>query len=486
MKFTLNEGKKFILEERFTLKESEILTEDKTSAEKLLLAVNNLERWVPSILEALPKAQTLELDDNLKALCADVLKTLEKANIKYLIAELKENAALYQADKIGKERHKGILGLVGDKLTGDFQSVVTTISNIQKSSSPVKYTFEKLQQKLNDIKTHIAELQKWIEENEPNKSNGTNEDWAAKYNAAVNKDAVWEEYLNTVWENDFDKIIKIQEAFRQECVSYGFDDTNPFFAFIKDIYLKNDRDINVASYNAVHNAVANKIISAKDLTGSGQLGLYNIIFCKDLYSNAPQNIKAYLQKQANLIKKGIPKNFNSNLEFIYNTMYQTTTLIRLDKLINDSTDKNRTLNDLKLNSFSTINSLEQKWTGESSTIDDDTERTEEDSSKLNKQTNAELDQNNDNLIKQISSLKEAAQILVVLNLKFASNQKLKSMVNQYKETSTLMAKSTTSTELQALISAIENKFNFKNISEERAVAAANKIVTSNKFKFTKA
>lgn len=229
MKFILNESKKFILEERFILKESELLTEDKTPAEKLLLAVNNLERWVPNILEALPKVQTLELDNSLKALCADVIKILEKANLKYLIAELKENAAIYQADKIGKERHKGILGLVSDKLTGDFQSIVTIIDNIQKSASPVNYTIEKLQQKLNDVKTHIAEVQKWMEENEPVNSNSSNEDWAAKYNAAVNKDAVWEEYLNTVWEDDFDKIIKIQEAFRQECISYGFDDTNPFF-----------------------------------------------------------------------------------------------------------------------------------------------------------------------------------------------------------------------------------------------------------------
>ena len=462
MKFILNESKKFILEERFILKESEILTEDKTPAEKLLLAVNNLERWVPSILEALPKAQTLELDDNLKALCTDVLKTLEKANLKYLIAELKENAALYQADKIGKERHKGILGLVGDKLTGDFQSIVTTIDNIQKSASPVNYTIEKLQQKLNNVKTHIVELQKWMEENEPVNSKSYSEDWAAKYNAAVNKDAVWEEYLNTVWENDFDKIIKIQEAFRQECISYGFDDTNPFFTFIRDIYLKNN-DINVASYNAIHNAVAKNTISIKDLLGRGKLGLYNIIFCRDLYSKAPDNIKAYLQKQANLILKGTPKNFSSNLEFTYNTMYQTSELVRADKL----TNKDRTLNDLKLNSFATINNLEQKWTGEVSIINDKTTV------------------DNDALLKQINSLEEAAQILVVLNLKFASNQKLKNIVNQYKEPSTLMAKSTTSVELQALISTIETKFNFKNITEEQAVTAANKIITSNKFKLTK-
>ena len=211
MKFILNENKKFILEERFILKESEILTEDKTPAEKLVLVVGNLERWVPSILEALPKVQTLELDDNLKALCADVLKTLEKANLKYLIAELKENAPLYQADIIGKERHKGILGLIGDKLTGDFQSIVTNIETIQKSTPPVNYTLEKLQQKLNDVKTHVAELQKWMEENEPVKSTSSDEDWAAKYNAAVNKDAVWEEYINTVWENDFDKIIKLKK-----------------------------------------------------------------------------------------------------------------------------------------------------------------------------------------------------------------------------------------------------------------------------------
>ena len=462
MKFILNESKKFILEERFILKESEILTEDKTPAEKLLLAVNNLERWVPSILEALPKAQTLELDDNLKALCTDVLKTLEKANLKYLIAELKENAALYQADKIGKERHKGILGLVGDKLTGDFQSIVTTIDNIQKSASPVNYTIEKLQQKLNNVKTHIVELQKWMEENEPVNSKSYSEDWAAKYNAAVNKDAVWEEYLNTVWENDFDKIIKIQEAFRQECISYGFDDTNPFFTVIRDIYLKNN-DINVASYNAIHNAVAKNTISIKDLLGRGKLGLYNIIFCRDLYSKAPDNIKAYLQKQANLILKGTPKNFSSNLEFTYNTMYQTSELVRADKL----TNKDRTLNDLKLNSFATINNLEQKWTGEVSIINDKTTV------------------DNDALLKQINSLEEAAQILVVLNLKFASNQKLKNIVNQYKEPSTLMAKSTTSVELQALISTIETKFNFKNITEEQAVTAANKIITSNKFKLTK-
>ena len=171
--------------------------------------------------------------------------------------------------------------------------------------------------------------------------------------------------------------------------------------------------------------VAKNTISAKDLVGAGSLGLYNIIFCKDLYSNAADNIKAYLQKQAQLIKKGTPKNFNSNLEFVYNTMYQTNGLIRADKL----TNKDRVLNGLKLNSFATINNLEQKWTGEVSTKDD----------------NAAID--NDALIKQINSLEEAAQVLVVLNLKFASNQELKAVINQYKEPSTLMAKSTTSNEL---------------------------------------
>lgn len=351
MKFILNEGKKFILEERFILKESNILTEDKTSAEKLLLAVNNLERWVPSILEALQKAQALELDDILKALCTDILKILEEANLKYLIAELKENAALYQADKIGKERHNGILGLVGDRLTGDFQSVVTTIDNIQKSASPANYNLEKLQQKLNDIKTHISELQKWMEENNNKIDNNDIEiatEWAELYKLCGNTSdkqkafkAFWNGglplkneanpdnlpiaadakfklgYYKGEWGEQGELIRSFGSHFTKLLSEHGWTATlNPFISFLKYLFTLKNITINDASFAHIVEAFNSGLISIKDLRGKGILEKFNLIFNPSLYTDSTSIIE-YLKGQSTAIKWANNLPANSNLKTVF-------------------------------------------------------------------------------------------------------------------------------------------------------------------------
>lgn len=284
-------------------------------------------------------------------------------------------------------------------------------------------------------------------------------DWAAKYNGAINKEAVWEEYLNTIWESDFDRIKDISKAFEQECKSYGFDKTNPFITFIKEVYLKTKMP--KSCYEAIHNAVVDHYLNDKDLLGKGKLGKLNIIFCPDLYIKEEANIAAYLKKQSLLLNKVVPKTCDTIIEFATNVLYQLNTHKKENFL--------RALDptNLKLNTFSKINELEVKLSGSVS---------------AEEKTQFKAD---DTFIESISTLEDATKLIICLALKFATNAKISSILTQYKETVELLNTATTSLNVFKMIEDIDTRFKLKGIKEAQSVDLVAKIINSDKFKFTK-
>lgn len=293
----------------------------------------------------------------------------------------------------------------------------------------------------------------------------TNEDdidWAAKYANAVNKDAVWRTYINTVWVDNLDRIKLIQHAFRAECISYGFDKTNPFFTFIENIYLK--YNITADSYDAIHNAVAGNVLKASDLVDGGkELGKLNIIFCKHLYTLGSAVMKMYLGKQNNILKSSVPTGITNKKELAYNILYQTREFTKANSLSDASSIE------AKLNSIAKINELELKWLGSSSNIND------------SKQEPV----NTDTFIKNIENTEEATRVLAALAYRFAADNKIGPLVYSYKEVKALMDSTTTGVKIFNLLKNIDSKFKINNITEDKALELIDKILKADKFKFTR-
>lgn len=172
-------------------------------------------------------------------------------------------------------------------------------------------------------------------------------DWETEYSSATDKNMVWEAYLKAEWkaklsDTDFKRVNSIQKALRAECEEYGFDDTNPFFHYIKNVYLKNS-SMTAAAYNAVHNAVADAELKIDDILGKGILKDKNLVFCQHLLIQKENIVTLYLRRQAALIKKevptvvekvdpanskhkdlptDIPEKFNSSADFVTYVLYE--------------------------------------------------------------------------------------------------------------------------------------------------------------------
>ena len=574
MKYVLNEHKKFILEEKFILKEAEQLTEasiadvaltwtenfkeiskkikmllekfikyagisnDRTDAKntfnKVKDDINNAWEEMEVSL-SLPEKNRLNAMEAIKAELEQYIKALEAVK-----QEIKDEKSEYKMLELGARITK--LSALNSKATWDRKDLsaltdhhswikatiiplfdtadielseenvkkfrttcnsclklITDINanlpniftNFDKSSlmtyiSAMQY-FEKIEEWVDKwsaikenkvhglIKANIDTLSKQVIDLETSykkinnssviQTNTKKTDWAAKYNDAVNKDAVWEEYLETVWfkdasEDTINRIKSISNALKQECISYGFDNTNPFITFINETYLKTTMP--KYCYEAIHNAVVEEKVKVKDLTGEGELGKYNIIFCQDLYTKEDKSVSAYLKRQSDLISRKFPENvFSSKKEFVVNIMYMlesTTTIDNLD------------ISKLKLNTFDKINELEKTYTGSTTSEN----KSDKDTVVIN-----------DSIIDSIENTAEATQILGVIALKFAANSAVTDSLVKYKEISDWLVKNTTITDLFKTIKNIDNKFKLTGINTKQALNLINKIIGSSKFTFTK-
>lgn len=293
--------------------------------------------------------------------------------------------------------------------------------------------------------------------------NENKEDWALRYNKAVNKEAIIEAFIYRTWPKDAEKVIKIIKAFQQECVSYGFTKNNPFISFISEVYLK--YNLSVEAYNIIHNQVASKALAAEDLVigAPSTLGAANLVFCKAFYELDSSNMKVYLKKQNALSKiTSVPAQFKSIKEVVYNIFYKNSEIIRGNNL--KSFDQ--TLNDLK-----TVERLEQKYIGDVtnvSTVDANIEKNTDISIKT--------------IIDKINSVDEAINVVAALAIKFSSSKKIIEQVKNNQKVSEFMYQNTTVSRLQSLIIRVDDKYGLRLINESQAYNLVKSILSSDKFK----
>lgn len=184
-----------------------------------------------------------------------------------------------------------------------FYNIMSTKGNLDKiDDNPVETNF--ILASISEIKLRIKTLTLDTEVT----------DWTATYAAAINKNAVWEDYLYTEWhpiltDAEFKLLLKIQEPFKIECATYGFEAdlknktsfTNPFAQFIKGIFLKL-RSPSAASYTVIHNAISKNRLNVAELQAGGKLKLNSILLCNELYELSTEAMSQYINKYSNLIR----------------------------------------------------------------------------------------------------------------------------------------------------------------------------------------
>lgn len=295
------------------------------------------------------------------------------------------------------------------------------------------------------------------------------EDWKTKFASAVDKETVIEEFIYTTWPLEAaEEVLKIKDAVLQECAVYGFLATgtrvNPFINFISKVYLKKAYNVTPAAYNIIHNLVANKKLTGKDLLGQGDMGQGNLVFCKAFYSLDPGAMKLYITKQYNLLKAAQkPEKFASNAEMAFNILYNLSNSVVGAEARNSS--------EMKLRPMVEIEQLEDKWTGAISDTDDKESR--------NKVAN------NATLIQQINTTDNAVKVLVTLAIKFSPNDEITAVVQSCKEAKELMTKTATPEEIRQLVASVERLYKIETITAAQALSLAKSILESDQFTLTR-
>lgn len=295
-----------------------------------------------------------------------------------------------------------------------------------------------------------------------------NQDWKTKYADAQNKEAIIEEFIYTVWKNDYDEVLKIKKTLLQECDAYGFNTTgeqaNPFISFISNVYLKYKLSPDI--YNVIHNLVVHNKLAGKDLAGKGAMGFGNLIFCRALYVLGAEAIKQYIIKQSNLLEASVvPEEFNSAAEMTFNALYKLSTTVTGEQAKNSA--------DLSLRPMNEVEQLEAKWTGKVSDVS-----TKDTGAKNPTASNAAL-------LKQIDSTDKAVKVLVTMALKFNTNDEITQIVKSCTEAKQLMEKVTTLDEIQKMVASIERLYKLTQITATQALNLVKSILDSEQFNLKK-
>lgn len=92
------------------------------------------------------------------------------------------------------------------------------------------------------------------------------------------------------------------QPIKLECEEYGYtENTNPFISYLNTLFEKGIEP-SYLGYGAIHNAVVNSRLSARDLRGTGELRGINIIFSNDLLDQTVADINKYLKIQTVLLQ----------------------------------------------------------------------------------------------------------------------------------------------------------------------------------------
>ena len=124
---------------------------------------------------------------------------------------------------------------------------------------------------------------------------------------------VWQRYYREEWGEDANVVFKIDGAFMQECMAYGFDErTNPFISYLRRVL--DNPSVNKSKvpgvYPAVHNAFVRRYLLIGDIRGgSGDTGgvvpyaSCNIINSSGLYDLSPSEAFEELRLQQIAVDK---------------------------------------------------------------------------------------------------------------------------------------------------------------------------------------
>ena len=124
---------------------------------------------------------------------------------------------------------------------------------------------------------------------------------------------VWQRYYREEWGEDANVVFKIDGAFMQECMAYGFDErTNPFISYLRRVL--DNPSVNKSKvpgvYPAVHNAFVRRYLLIGDIRGgSGDTGgvvpyaSCNIINSSGLYDLSPSEAFEELRLQQIAVEK---------------------------------------------------------------------------------------------------------------------------------------------------------------------------------------
>lgn len=154
-------------------------------------------------------------------------------------------------------------------------------------------------------------LQKTDEQGSITRVDWENELKNAKY--LDQKVRVWQRYYREEWGEDANIVFKINGAFMEECMAYGFDKrTNPFIAYLRRVL--SNPGINKSKvptvYPAVHNAFVRRYLLIGDIRGgdgdTGGIVPYascNIINSSGLYDLSPSEAFEELRLQQIAVEK---------------------------------------------------------------------------------------------------------------------------------------------------------------------------------------
>ena len=154
-------------------------------------------------------------------------------------------------------------------------------------------------------------LQKTRDLNSETRVDWENELKNAKY--LDQKVRVWQRYYREEWGEDANVVFKINGAFMEECMAYGFDKrTNPFIAYLRRVL--SNPSINKSKvpsvYPAVHNAFVRRYLLIGDIRGgdgdTGGIVPYascNIINSSGLYDLSPTEAFEELRLQQIAVEK---------------------------------------------------------------------------------------------------------------------------------------------------------------------------------------
>ena len=115
----------------------------------------------------------------------------------------------------------------------------------------------------------------------------------------------FEDFFSTNWEADLMPfLMALGEPLRKAIKVLKFEPThNPILGFLTKEFAKEllrSRKLNVLTFKAIFNAVANKLVA--DTEFINQANNYNIIYCKDLYNKSAKEMEEYLKLQSEILK----------------------------------------------------------------------------------------------------------------------------------------------------------------------------------------